>query len=183
MRVVGGMLRGRRLATPAGRAIRPTSDRIRESIFDLLGVGFSCAAVLDLFAGTGALGIEALSRGCESAVFVERDNLALALIRSNIEKCGLADRCRVVGRDVVAYLKTFNHDAGVDLVLVDPPYRMGLVQKTLELLGQGERLAVAGRVVCETESGLELPEKTGNLAQIKSRAYGDTAITLFVRAS
>jgi 16S rRNA (guanine966-N2)-methyltransferase len=183
MRVVGGILRGRRLATPAGRAIRPTSDRIRESIFDLLGVGFSCSVVWDLFAGTGAMGIEALSRGCESAVFVERDKQALELIRINLEKCGLADHCRVIGRDVMAFLKTSERETGADLVLVDPPYHKGLAAKTLESLGCNEQIEAGGRIVCETESSVELPEKAGNLKQIKQKVYGDTTITLYYRAS
>lgn len=179
MRVVGGALRGRKLAAPRGRAVRPTSDRVRESIFDLLGVHFGCGRVLDLYAGTGALGVEALSRGCQSAVFVERSRAAVELIVSNLKNCELTDRGRVVSREVIAFLKSSEPDCAADLVLIDPPYGKGLVPKTLRLIESGGWLAAAGVVVCETEAGLQLPEQTDALERLKQRVYGDTAISLF----
>ena len=172
-------MRGRRLAAPRGRAVRPTSDRVRESIFDLLGVNFGCGRVLDLYAGTGALGIEALSRGCQSAVFVERSRAAVELIMTNLKNCDLTDRARVVSREVIAFLKSAEPDCAADLVLIDPPYGKGLVQKTLGLLERGGWLVADGVVVCETEAGLQLPEQTDALVRLKQRVYGDTAISLF----
>mgnify|MGYP001404489573 CR=1 FL=1 len=135
MRVVAGSARGRRLKTPEGRAIRPSTDRIRESMFNLLGPGHLAECVLDAFAGTGALGIEALSRGVQQATFIDRDPKALALVRQNLGLCGFDSRARVRRGDALALLPGVA--VGCDLVFLDPPYRQGLVEACLEILGDG----------------------------------------------
>jgi 16S rRNA (guanine966-N2)-methyltransferase len=182
MRVVGGELRGRKLKAPEGRAIRPTSDRTRESIFDLLGPGPCGERALDLFAGTGALGIEAVSRGAKIAVFVEQDRAALALIRANLALCGIAAACRLEAREVLRHLALPDRDAPYDLVLLDPPYRQGLAASALALLGAAEWVAPGGVVVAEVERELALPEAIGSLSLFKNRRYGDTAVWLYLRA-
>ena len=127
MRVVAGIARGRRLEAPAGSSVRPTTDRVRESVFNSLGsLGrVADAVVLDLFAGTGALGIEALSRGARRATFVERDRVALGAVRANLDRTGLSDRAEVVAGDALEFVRRPRpEDVGApfDLVLLDPPY-------------------------------------------------------------
>jgi 16S rRNA (guanine966-N2)-methyltransferase len=179
MRIVGGHMRGRKLKAPANLALRPTSDRVRESIFNLIGPGVPGRKALDLFAGTGALGIEALSRGCSETVFVERDSRALHIIQENLSRCAVGAGCRVVVRDAMRFLSKLDADAPFDLVLVDPPYRKDMIGKVLELLDALPWLTGEGVVVCESESSLQLPDKIGNLCLLKHRKYGDTAVHIF----
>ena len=124
MRIVGGTCRGRSLKTPKGREIRPTSDKVREALFDILGDLILERDFLDLFAGTGAVGIEAMSRGAATTVFVERDPSALALLRQNIHGCGLADRAEVIQGDVMRMPARLNRPGrDYSCIFVDPPYR------------------------------------------------------------
>src|SRR3712207_9222642 len=124
MRIIAGTARGIRLA-PVPRGVRPTSDRVRESVFNSLGQFFEGGCVLDLYAGTGALGIEALSRGCERAVFVERDGAALAAITENLRRTGFADRAEVIRGDVGRTLDRMVADGRqFNLIFADPPYRI-----------------------------------------------------------
>jgi 16S rRNA (guanine(966)-N(2))-methyltransferase RsmD len=179
MRVVGGELRGRQLKSPVGRKVRPTSDRIREAIYDMLGPDLEGTKVLDLFAGTGAMGIEALSRGFQTGVFVENDRGALNLIRDNLDLCGLADRARVEARDVFEFLKRFDAAAPFDLVLVDPPYGEGMVLPAVEQLACKTGLRAGGYVVCECERELELPDEVKSLKRIKYKSYGDSSVHVY----
>jgi 16S rRNA (guanine966-N2)-methyltransferase len=181
MRVVGGEARGRRLRAPKDRKIRPTADRIRESIFDLLGIGPFDGNVLDLFAGTGALGIEALSRGFAKATFVENSKEALALISENLSCCGYGSLARMMAQEALSFLEQLDPSAPFRLVLLDPPYHQGLVRQVLERLGQGGWVAEDGFVVAEGEADLELPERIGSLVRWKRKRYGDTSVTLFVQ--
>ncbi|NMB76709.1 MAG: 16S rRNA (guanine(966)-N(2))-methyltransferase RsmD [Myxococcales bacterium] len=181
MRIVGGELRGRRLFGPKASDVRPTSDRVREAIFDLLGPGPLSGRVLDLFAGTGALGIEALSRGCERAVFVESAPAAAAVIRRNLETCRLLDRARIARADVARFLSGTDPDRPFALILLDPPYRQGLAQEALSAITSGEWVAPAGVVVAEAEKGAALPERVGGLGLAKHKIYGDTAVFIYRR--
>ncbi|MBN2496894.1 MAG: 16S rRNA (guanine(966)-N(2))-methyltransferase RsmD [Deltaproteobacteria bacterium] len=175
MRVVGGAARGRRLRPPQGRFIRPTSDRIRESIFDLLGPGPTGPRALDLFAGTGALGIEALSRGSAQAVFVERDRRALALIRENLQRCGFRARAELLCRDALRFLRAEPAEP-FDLILLDPPYGQGLLEPSLRALGSRAWLRVSGCVLCESEAQLDPPAEAGCLALGRRKIYGRTQV-------
>ena len=171
MRVVAGELRGRRLQSPEGGDVRPTSDRVRESVFNALGSldAVEGARVLDLFAGTGALGIEALSRGAARATFVEQARPALRILEANLAALGLGDRARVVRGDVLAVLAGLTEP--VDLVLIDPPYAFDGWDELLSLLPG--RLAVL-------ESNRELPAPPG-WRVIRSRRYGSTFVTFISR--
>jgi 16S rRNA (guanine966-N2)-methyltransferase len=171
MRVVAGELRGRRLAAPAGRATRPTSDRVREALFSMLGI-VEGARVLDLFAGSGALGIEALSRGAGSAAFVDRDPRAVAAIRRNLTALGL-EGAAVHRRDALAFL----HEASetYDLIFVDPPYDSaprlaGPLSRALAAVLSPDALIVS-------ESDKRMPLEL-ELPLVRERAYGDTRIAL-----
>jgi 16S rRNA (guanine966-N2)-methyltransferase len=171
VRVVAGTAGGRRLHAPAGRALRPTSERVREAVFSSLESmgGLDGAKVVDLFAGTGALGIEALSRGASRAVFVDADPVALAAVRSNLEATGLTHNGHVVRSDVVRFLQ--RQHVGFDLAFADPPYEFQAWDQVLPLLGA--RIAVL-------ESNREL-DLGGSWRTTKQKRYGDTVVTVVVQ--
>ena len=165
MRVVAGALRGRRIDSPRSDATRPTTDKVREAVFNAL-VSMDAvvgARVADVFAGTGALGIEALSRGAAHCVFIERDREALAVLRANIDRLGLADRCSVVSLDAFDGLRACGD---VDLLLADPPY--GFTEWTRLLEGVG-----ASTVVLESDE--EITEPVG-WEMVRQRRYGRTFV-------
>ena len=182
MRIVAGTFRGRRLHAPKGTEIRPTSDRVREAIFSIIGPTVEAAKVLDLFAGTGALGLEALSRGASEAVFIDRSLQAVQLIRSNIELCGVQDRVSIIHGSVDQGLHRLADRGEVfDLIFMDPPYGGGSVQKTLSNLAAVAR----NRTLVVAEHGVRdlspLYPADRQWIKIQERKYGDTAVSFFVR--
>jgi 16S rRNA (guanine966-N2)-methyltransferase len=190
MRVVAGRLGGRTLRSVPGSATRPTSDRVREALFSILGERVRDAAVLDLFAGTGALAIEALSRGARSAVLVEQAPRAVAVIRANLEALDLGEVATVRRTKAEAYLRQgpgrrpagrAAGDGPFDLVFLDPPYAIpvGTLAGLLARLGQGA-LAPGATVVLETSSRAEPPPWPAPLRAEATRGYGDTALHLAV---
>lgn len=181
MRIVGGRFRGRPLAGPDDNRIRPTSDRVRESVFNILqhGVpGFSIegARVIDLFAGTGALGLEALSRGARHCLFVEQDADARGIIRSNVESLGLTGETKIFRRDATD-LGPAEKRAGFTLAFLDPPYGKGLGEQALGALAAGGWLAAGALAVLEERADAELRLRPG-FEEIDRRTYGDTAIRI-----
>jgi 16S rRNA (guanine966-N2)-methyltransferase len=181
MRVIAGSLRGRRLIAPRGQAItRPTSDRVREALFAMLG-DVQGASVLDLFAGTGALGIEALSRGAASALFVEHDRAALHALRANLDALGLAaPAAEVRASDALAALRAVRKRGRrtYDLVFVDPPYaRARELEDALAELIPGVLGGAAARVVVESDR--RAPLRLGGLRVDRERRYGDTSIAIY----
>lgn len=181
MRIVAGRFRGHRLTAPFGPDTRPTSDRLREAIFNILSHGkdrLEGARVLDLFAGTGAMGLEALSRGAQFALFVEQATAARGAIRANIETLGLTGQTRLFRRDATR-LGALPANAGgsFDLVFVDPPYRHGLAERALASAEQGGWLAPGAVVVIESASN-ETLALAPSLTVEQTRHYGDTTITL-----
>ena len=176
VRVTGGSFRGRRLDTLPGLGMRPTSDKVKEALFAILGPRLAGARVVDVFAGTGALGIEALSRGAERVVFVERDAASLALLRRNLQALGDPRGALVVPGDGLRP-ETWNSGGAVDLILADPPYRKGWPEQLLEALSAGGALAAGGLLVIEHETGVEpiRPEWEA----LQRRRYGDTTLSFF----
>jgi 16S rRNA (guanine(966)-N(2))-methyltransferase RsmD len=175
-RIVAGSARGRRLEVPAGQGTRPTSEKVRAAVFNMLGQFFDGGAVLDLYAGTGALALEALSRGCASAVCVEADRLAVEALRRNVEGLGFSARVEVrLGRvgEVVATLP-----AGFALAFVDPPYQEG---PEVGLALAGPLLLPGGRAVAEHDSKRPPPGRIGALTLADSRRYGGTGISIYDR--
>jgi 16S rRNA (guanine966-N2)-methyltransferase len=183
MRVVGGRLRGRALAAPKSQAIRPTSDRLRESLFNILAHGYGDpiggARVLDLFAGTGALGIEAVSRGASFCLLVDDGAEARALIRQNVDALGLGQVTRVFRRDATK-LGAAHPVEPFGLVFLDPPYRKGLALPALTSLRDGGWLAAEALVVVEEAADAELAAPAG-YEELERRGYDDTMI-VFLRA-
>ena len=185
MRVTGGTLRGRTLAAPADMRVRPTSDKVRQAVFNILahndfGCGFALegAAVADLFAGTGALGIEAISRGAKYCLFVEDAAESRALIRTNVEAFGLTGATKIWRRDATD-LGPMGAGAGgpFELVFLDPPYRKNLVAPALASLRDGGWLAKNAICVCECAADEDIPSTDG-FAQIDDRSYGETRVKI-----
>jgi len=181
VRIVGGRLSGRVLRAPAGVTTRPTSEKVREAIFNILGNILGSVEgerVLDLFAGSGALGIEALSRGASHATFVDAARPAVAAIRGNLRELGLEDQATVVAGDAVVSAARHEASAPWRLVFVDPPYRSDLAARAVLAL-PGERLAAGAVVVIEHDRHNTPPEVLGSLLRTDQRRYGDTLISFF----
>ena len=176
-RIIAGTARGRRLAAPKGQGTRPTSDKVRGAVMNVLGQFFDGGAVLDLYAGTGALALEALSRGCDRAVCVEADRAAAELVRRNAEACGFADRVEVRRGRVEDELGRLA-PGGFALAFVDPPYGEG-PEAALERLAAV--LAPGGRAVAEHDARRPPAERYGALALVDRRAYGGTGISIYER--
>ena len=179
MRVIAGQLRGSVIRAPAGTVVRPTYDRVRESVFSIIEPTIDGAAVLDLFAGSGSLGIESLSRGSSHATFVEIDGSVLCVVRENVERLGLAGRCRLMRGDALAVLRRAVPGGPFDIVFVDPPYSSGLVIRALELLADASNLANGAIVVVERASADAPPEIVGRLGLFRSTRYGSTAVDFY----
>jgi 16S rRNA (guanine966-N2)-methyltransferase len=175
MRIVAGVARGRPLAAPRGRGTRPTGDKVRGAVFNLLGQFFDGGAVLDLYAGTGALALEALSRGCERAVCVERDRGAAEALRGNAERCGFADRVEIRREGVEAALPRLPAGAFA-LAFLDPPYDLG---PEPALAALAPLLAEGGVAVAEHGAKRPPAERYGRLTLADRREYGDTAISIY----
>jgi 16S rRNA (guanine(966)-N(2))-methyltransferase RsmD len=182
VRVIGGTARGRTLlGPPAGAATRPTSDKVREAIFNVLG-DVSDLRVLDLFAGTGAFGIEALSRGAAHAVFVESERKLGDTIKKNLATVGLADRATVLVRDVRRAGPHVASHGPFELVFADPPYGHGLDAEALAMLVRERLLAPSALVVVEHASRDRVrvaPDVASALTAEQTRVYGDTALTCY----
>ena len=181
MRVTGGRLRGRRLASFKGLEIRPTSDRVREAIFDLLGHHLEGRRVVDLFAGTGSLGIEALSRGASWALFIDDFPRAIELIGKNLALCGLEAQGAVLRKDLQRGFprKLRLLEEKIDLVFLDPPYRKNMIPPVLEELALLNILDSPSILVAQSEQKEVLPHRVKSLEWVKSKTYGDTRITLY----
>lgn len=177
VRIIAGRAKGLRLATPGGGGTRPMMDRVREALFSSLGGVVEGAAVLDLFAGSGALGLEALSRGAGSAVFVERSRRAVAVLRANVDAAGLGGR--VIAGDVESFLRT---DIGTyHVAFVDPPYAASLASVTRVLGLLCPRLAEGAVVVLHRRAGEEEPSPPAGFTVTDRRRYGDAEITRLVK--
>ncbi len=178
MRVIAGSHRGRRLFALAGRSIRPTADRLRESLFNILHPRPAGMSVLDLFAGTGALGIEALSRGAVAATFVDHAREAVAVIERNLAQLGLAHAARVMRWDIARNLHCLRSPPDrFDLVFMDPPYGRGLVQPALRHLADSGCLASAALLLIEHDAGEPVMATEFGLRLIELRRYGKTVVT------
>ncbi len=176
MRVITGSARGRTLLTLSGdEIVRPTTDRVKEAMFSILQFELEGRRVLDLFAGSGQLGIEALSRGADFCTFVDRDKQAVDVIQKNLEHTGLADSAAVMYTDSLSFIKMT--PAVYDIVLLDPPYGTGLLQKALVQLD--ERVAPGGIVMCELPFGEELPESAAGLSLYRRYKYGKTELAVY----
>lgn len=186
MRIISGRARGKKLVEFAGVRVRPTADRVREALFSSLtsrlGSLHGCK-VLDLFAGTGALALEALSRGAQSAILVDAHPESIKIIQSNIEGCSMSNCAQVQRGELPAALTLTAKSGPFDLIFLDPPYAQGLAIATLTRIEALELLSARGIIVIETKKGEILPEQIGSLTRTNQRHYGVSAITTFERTT
>jgi 16S rRNA (guanine966-N2)-methyltransferase len=180
MRVIAGRCKGRVLFRPHGKLIRPTSDRIKEFIFDYLGNEIENASVLDLFSGTGNLSIEALSRGAESSLLVDKSKEAIRLIYKNLELTKLLSQCRVVHQDVFRFLKiAAKSNLKFDYIFADPPYSANIYNEVIDTIGKGDFLKDGGFFILECDSRRFIESQEIPLFMVTKKVFGDSAIIVF----
>ncbi len=177
MRVVSGKARGVSLKTPAGMATRPTADRVKEALFSIIQFDLPNAMVLDLFAGTGQLGIEALSRGAQSAVFIDEREDACALVRENLKRTNLASLARIVRSDYAAFLRGCKEK--YDIILLDPPYAEVFLENSLKMITEIDILQSGGIIVTERPLDKKLLFEIPGYIRSKDYKYGKTLLTLY----
>ena len=177
MRVITGKARGVVLKTPSGMTTRPTADRVKEALFSIIQFDVPTAKVLDLFGGTGQLGIEALSRDAKSAVFVDANREACALIRENLKRTKLESEARVVCSDYASYLRSCNEM--YDIIFLDPPYSETFLENSLKLISEIDILESGGIIVTERPAGKELLCDFPGFARSKDYKYSSTILTIF----
>lgn len=179
MRVITGIARGRRLAAPDGLDVRPTTDKVKEAIFSAVQFSLENAYVLDLFAGSGQLGIEALSRGAARAVFVDSSPRAVKCINENLRTAKFERQAEVVSRDSYDYIRLTNRS--FDIIILDPPYRYGHIANILPLAAQ--KLNPGGYIICEYESDADEPAAPEGTALRKIYRYGKINVAIFYSVS
>ena len=179
MRVITGTARGIQLKTPEGMVTRPTTDRVKEAMFSIIHFDIPGARVLDLFGGTGQLGIEALSRGAKSAVFVDAGEPACRLIKENLKKTRLEGQGRVVRSDYLEYLSRCRES--FDIILLDPPYAEVFLENALKKITEIDILSENGIIVAERPLGKELPWEFAGFERSKDYKYGNTLVTIYRR--
>ena len=178
MRIIGGVHKRRKLHPINTRKIRPTSDRLRETIFNILGASVRNTSVLDLYAGTGALAIEALSRGAARAVMVDRAREACKIMRINIQACGLNDKVRIICWDIMRNLDCIqDHRPAFDLVFIDAPYQKGMIGVTLTHLNNSAALAKGASVIVEHSRREALFLKEADFTLVDSRSMGKSLVS------
>jgi 16S rRNA (guanine966-N2)-methyltransferase len=178
MRIISGTLKGKKLLTPGRGSLRPTSDRVKESMFNILGKEVEEKVVLDLFSGTGNLGIEALSRGAKRVTFVENTRQAYRLIERNLLECRMEGRSEILLKEADRGLKLLRERAECfDLIFMDPPYEKGFVGKTVEILGVVKIYHQDSLLVIEHTRREPLPELSGSWHLARQRRIGDTVLS------
>ena len=177
MRVITGKARGVALKTPEGLTTRPTADRVKEALFSIINFDIPNAHVLDLFGGTGQLGIEALSRGAKSAVFVDAGDPACRLIRENLRRTKLEGQGRVIRSDYLQFLATCREK--FDIIFLDPPYAEVFLENSLKKISEIDILKTNGIIVCERPLGKDLPWEFLGFSRSKDYKYGKTLLTIY----
>jgi 16S rRNA (guanine(966)-N(2))-methyltransferase RsmD len=179
MRIIAGSHKGRKLTAPEGLTTRPTSDFVKESMFNLIQFLVEDSEVLDLYSGSGQLGLEALSRGAKSAVFVDSNPKATAVAVANAQVMKVEDQCKFVTSDALSYIDSFHLHA--DVIFLDPPYAAGLLKKTLNKLFQADIVRSGGIILCEFSREEEAPAASAPYTLDKVRNYGHTRVALYSR--
>jgi len=177
MRVITGSARGTRLIAPKGMDTRPTMDQVKEGLFSAIQFEIEGRRALDLFAGSGQLGIEALSRGAAGAVFVDAQKEACDVIRRNLEKTKFSDRAGVVQSDYASYLSGCRQK--FDLVFLDPPYAENFLENSLKIISEIDILSESGIIICERPNEKQLSAGFSGLVRFRDYRYGKTAVTIF----
>jgi 16S rRNA (guanine966-N2)-methyltransferase len=180
LRVIAGEYRGRRLDRIEGMDIRPTSDKVKGSLFNILGDSVIDSAFLDLFGGTGGIGIEALSRGAEHVVFIDTDIKSIKVLKGNLEHLNIIDNVEVLNTDYSTGIsKLYNNNKKFDIIFIDPPYSVGLAQNALVEIDKHPILAQSGLIIVEHDSKDEMPSSQGKLYMYRSKQYGNTTLSFY----
>ncbi|WP_318504915.1 16S rRNA (guanine(966)-N(2))-methyltransferase RsmD [Bacillus sp. T3] len=180
MRVVSGICKGKSLKAVPGNSTRPTTDKVKEAIFNIIGPYFSGGIGLDLFAGSGGLGIEAISRGLDQVIFVDREGKAIQTIKENIVACGLEKHAEIYRNDASRALKAIvKRELKFDVIFLDPPYKKQQLLDVLTDMDRHQLVENKGVIVCEHGHDVELPEQVGHFMVIKREQYGIIHITIF----
>lgn len=179
MKVSGGIAKGRKLKVPKA-CLRPTSEKVKEALFNILREKVKGSVFVDLYSGTGGIGLDALSRGAKRVVFVETNPSSVKILKDNISSLGFDDRAEVLSSDAGEFLhKTIMKGERFDILFLDPPYHTGEMERIFKVLSKGDILREGGILVAEHFKKKKLPEEAGNLKLLKSYFYGDTVLTLF----
>jgi 16S rRNA (guanine966-N2)-methyltransferase len=180
MRVVSGVCKGRGLKAVPGNSTRPTTDKVKEALFNMIGPYFEGGIGLDLFAGSGGLGLEALSRGLEKVIFIDRDGKAIQVIHENIKACSMEDKSEVYRNDADRALKALiKREMSFNYIFLDPPYKKQELIKLMEKITEKALLKPDGVIVCEHGHDVDLPQTVGVFSQIKHEKYGMIAISIY----
>jgi 16S rRNA (guanine966-N2)-methyltransferase len=180
LRVIAGEYRGRRLDRIEGMDIRPTSDKVKGSLFNILVDSVIDSAFLDLFGGTGGIGIEALSRGAEHVVFIDTDIKSIKVLKGNLEHLNIIDNVEVLNTDYSTGIsKLYNNNKKFDIIFIDPPYSVGLAQNALVEIDKHPILAQSGLIIVEHDSKDEMPSSQGKLYMYRSKQYGNTTLSFY----
>lgn len=180
LRVVSGICKGRPLKAVPGNTTRPTTDKVKEALFNMIGPYFNGGIGLDLFAGSGGLGIEALSRGLDKVIFIDRDAKAIQVIRENIKSCSFDEKIEVYRNDAERALKALiKREIRFDYIFLDPPYKKQQLINLMQTIVEENLLSEDGIVVCEHSHDVELPQSVGALTQIKHEKYGIITVTIY----
>jgi len=178
MRIISGKARGRKLKEPGGHKIRPTSDRVKESVFTIVQFDIEGRRVLDLFAGSGQYGIEALSRDAAFVCFVDTSKEAINLVNENLKICGFSEDAKVYSRDAITYLEYCD---GFDLIFIDPPYGTNLADKAVSKIVKFDKLNINGIIICEISADTPSPQVDLPYMLFKEYKYGNVKIVKYVR--
>lgn len=182
MRIISGIWKGRRLISPKGIDVRPTSDKVKEAVFNIMRNRIAGSRALDLFAGTGSLGLELLSRGGIKVVFVEKNPYVLPVLKTNCNNMALPDQYRVILMDFFDAIELLSKEGqSFDIILIDPPYKSELLLKALTAISEGNLLVYEGIAVAEHDQRDFQPDIVGELIKIFERRFGNTGVTLYKR--
>jgi 16S rRNA (guanine966-N2)-methyltransferase len=180
MRVVSGKFKGKALKAVPGNSTRPTTDKVKEAIFNMIGPYFDGGLGLDLFAGSGGLGIEALSRGIDKVIFVDRDGKAIQTINENLRQCSIDDQAEVYRNDANRALKAIiKRELTFDYIFLDPPYAKQQLKELLEMIDKHRLLNTLGVIVCEHSTDVKMPAQVAGLTKIKQETYGIITVSIY----
>jgi 16S rRNA (guanine966-N2)-methyltransferase len=184
MRVISGACKGRPLKAVPGITTRPTTDKVKEALFNMIGPYFEGGLGLDLFAGSGGLGLEALSRGLDKVIFIDREPKAIQTIHENIKACNFGEKAEVYRNDAERAIKALiKRSITFDYLFLDPPYKKQQLVGLMEKVDNHDLVKKDGMVVCEHSFDVELPQAVGRFTQVKHEKYGMIAVTIYVRNS
>lgn len=180
MRIIAGTARGRKLLSPEGMGTRPTLDRIKESIFSIIQNRVRGSIAVDVFSGTGSLGLEAVSRGAEKCYLIDKGDVTFKLLQQNVDNLKFNDKCTCLKGDSYTYLQRFADDKVVfDLIFIDPPYAKEMIPPAIEIVGKNNLLKNDGLIVCKIDSLEEIYEGNDIISLTESRKYGNTTVCFY----